>query len=62
MKTPLKSIAARIADHTHRVGAQFDPDVLQWPGGAVIALLLMFRAILMAALNDVLRSADVGTP
>lgn len=71
MTTPLTIIAARIAGHMLCIGAQFDPDRLQWPRGAVIALPHMFRATAIAALDppkpfkselDVIGSPDEGPP
>jgi len=40
MKEQIESYAARIAARLSNVGAQIDPDVLQLPGGSVIATLL----------------------
>jgi hypothetical protein len=44
MNTHLKIIASQIAGPMQQIGAQFDPEVLQWLGGSVIALLLLFRS------------------
>jgi hypothetical protein len=52
MKAPVKIIASRIADLMRQIGAQFDPEVLQWPGGSVIALLLLFRTTVTAAFDS----------
>jgi hypothetical protein len=40
MKTQIESWAAWILVRIQIVTANLDPDVLQWPGGIVIALLL----------------------
>jgi len=40
MKTQITSWAAWILVRIHIVTATLDPEVLQWPGGIVIALLL----------------------
>lgn len=52
METHLKYITAQIAAPMHSIGAQFDPEVLQWPSASVIALLLLFRATVIAALES----------
>jgi hypothetical protein len=40
MMQELESYAARIATRIQTVGAEVDPDILQLPGGSVIATLL----------------------
>jgi hypothetical protein len=40
----LESCAARIAAHIQHVGAEVDPDILQLPGGSIIATLLWLYA------------------
>lgn len=40
MKDQLKSYAGRIAAGLQNVGASMDPEILQLPGGSVIATLL----------------------
>jgi hypothetical protein len=40
MKEQLESYAARIAAQIQTVGAEVDPDILQLPGGSVIATIL----------------------
>ena len=52
MKTPLKIIASQIVGLIQLIGAQFDPEVLQWPGGSVIALLLLIRTTVTAAFDS----------
>jgi hypothetical protein len=37
----LKSLPMWIAGKLQILGAMFDPEVLQWPGGTVIALILL---------------------
>jgi hypothetical protein len=43
MKADLEIIEAWIAAIVQQIGARIDPEVLQWPGGLFIALLLLFR-------------------
>lgn len=40
MKDQLQSYAARIAARIHHVGTEVDPEILQLPGGSIIATLL----------------------
>jgi hypothetical protein len=40
MMQELESYAARIATRIQSVGAEVDPEILQLPGGSVIATLL----------------------
>jgi len=40
MKEQFESYAARIAARIQNVGADVDPEILQLPGGSVIATLL----------------------
>ncbi len=40
MKEQLESYAARIAAQIQHVGTEVDPEILQLPGGSVIATLL----------------------
>ena len=40
MMEQIESYAARIAVRIQNVGAEVDPDILQLPGGSVIATLL----------------------
>lgn len=44
MKEQLQSCAARIAAGIHNVSSDMDPEVLQLPGGSVIATLLWLYA------------------
>ena len=44
MKAQLESYAARIAAGIRNVGADVDPEILQLPGGSVIATLLWLYA------------------
>jgi hypothetical protein len=44
MKEQLESYAARIAVQIQHVGADVDPEILQLPGGSVIATLLWLYA------------------
>jgi len=45
MKTQLESWAAWILVRIQIITANLDPEVLQWPGGSVIALLLWLYVI-----------------
>jgi hypothetical protein len=45
----LQSCATWIAGKLHSLGAMFDPEVLQWPGGIVIALFFFCIATLSLA-------------
>jgi hypothetical protein len=58
MEAILGTIANRIARLLQRAGAQVDLEVLQWPGGSLIALLLLIRAMTAAAF-DTRRLYDV---
>jgi hypothetical protein len=40
MREQLESCAARLAARLHIVSAEMDPEILQLPGGSVIATLL----------------------
>lgn len=44
MKEQFQSYAARVAMRLQNVGAQVDPDLLQLPGGSLIATLLWLYA------------------
>ena len=44
MKEQIESYAARLAARIQNVGADVDPDILQLPGGSVIATLLWLYA------------------
>jgi hypothetical protein len=44
MKEQIESYAARIAVRIQNAGADLDPDLLQLPGGSVIATLLWLYA------------------
>ena len=44
MKQQIECYAARIAMRIHSVGAQVDPEILQLPGGSVIATLMWLYA------------------
>jgi hypothetical protein len=44
MKEQLESYAARIALRIRNVGANVDPEILQLPGGSVIATILWLYA------------------
>ena len=44
MKEQIESYAARIAASLQTVSADMDPDILQLPGGSVIATLLWLYA------------------
>jgi len=44
MKEQLESCAARIAARIQNVGSDMDPELLQLPGGSVIATLLWLYA------------------
>jgi hypothetical protein len=44
MKLQLQSYAGRIAAGLHRAGAEVDPEILQLPGGSVVATLLWLYA------------------
>jgi hypothetical protein len=44
MKEQLESYAARIAARIQNVGADVDPEILQLPGGSVIATILWLYA------------------
>jgi hypothetical protein len=48
MKQLIESSAAWIAAKLQIVGANFDPGVLQWPGGSLLAILLCVYATLAA--------------
>jgi hypothetical protein len=52
MQATLGSISNRIAGLLQQAGAEFDPEVLQWPGGSLIALLLLIRAMTTAAFGS----------
>jgi hypothetical protein len=45
----LKSYSAWIVGKIQSLGAMFDPEVLQWPGGAVIALFFLCCATVSLA-------------
>jgi hypothetical protein len=49
MKQQTESLAAWIAAKIQIVGANFDPAVLQWPGGSLIATFLWLYAMVMVA-------------
>lgn len=44
MKEQLESYAARIAAQIQHMGADVDPEILQLPGGSVIATILWLYA------------------
>lgn len=44
MMNRLQTYAARLAVRMHGVGADVDPEILQLPGGSVIATLLWLYA------------------
>lgn len=44
MKEQLESYAARIAARIQHVSADMDPEILQLPGGSIIAALLWLYA------------------
>jgi hypothetical protein len=52
MKQPPESCTAWIAAKIQMMGANFDPAVLQWPGGSFLAILLWVYATLAAAWVD----------
>jgi hypothetical protein len=52
MKETLECIANRAVLLCQQAGAQVGPEVLQWPGGSFIALLLLIRAMTTAAANS----------
>jgi hypothetical protein len=45
----LQGWATWIVDKLKNLGALFDPEVLQWPGGTVIALVLIVSATVSLA-------------
>ena len=45
----LKSYATWIVDKLQILGATFDPEILQWPGGTVIALVVWGYTIVSLA-------------
>jgi hypothetical protein len=49
MKDFLESGTAWITAHVQSLGADFDPEILSWPGGSLIAALLWFYARITAA-------------
>jgi hypothetical protein len=49
MKQQFQSLAAWIAAKIQIVGANFDPAVLQWPGGSLIATFLWLYATVTVA-------------
>lgn len=51
MNETLEFIADRIVGLCQQAGAQVDLEVLQWPGGSFIALLLLIRATLPFAVS-----------
>jgi hypothetical protein len=44
MKT-LRIVGWRIATLMQQVGVHIDPELLQWPGASLIALLFVFRSM-----------------
>jgi hypothetical protein len=46
-----RSWVSSIVGHLQSLGAMFDPETLQWPGGIVIALILFCCATLSLALG-----------
>jgi len=44
MKAQWESYAARLAAGLHHVGADMDPEILQLPGGSVIATVMWLYA------------------
>jgi hypothetical protein len=52
MNKILELIVNRIVGLCQQAGAQDDPEVLQWPGGSVIALLLLIRAMTTAVVTS----------
>jgi hypothetical protein len=55
MKEQLESYAAWVATRIQNVGADFDPEVLSWPGGSLIATFLWVYARGTTALKFVAR-------
>jgi hypothetical protein len=51
MKEQFESYAARIAAQIQHVSAEVDPEILQLPGGSVIATLLWLYAAGSSALR-----------
>ena len=49
MKQPIESWATWVAANIQIVGANFDPAVLQWPGGSLIAIFLWLYATVTVA-------------
>ncbi len=45
MRSQLESYAGRIAAGLQHVGAEVDPEILQLPGGSVVATLLWLYAL-----------------
>jgi hypothetical protein len=52
MNETLEFIANRIVGVCQQAGAQVDLEVLQWPGGSFIALLLLIRAMTTAVVTS----------
>jgi hypothetical protein len=60
LKEQLESCVALIAIYIQEVGASFDPDVLQWPGGLFIATILWLCAIGTGAFRRRQRHGSIG--
>jgi hypothetical protein len=45
----LKSLSSWVVGKLQGFGAMFDPEVLQWPGGAIIAVFFLCYATLSLA-------------
>jgi hypothetical protein len=52
MKSAMGVIANRAAVCLQQTGAQVDPEVLQCPGGTLIVLLVLIRAVTTAAYDS----------
>jgi hypothetical protein len=51
MKSALSIVANRIAVCFQQTATQVDLEVLQWPGGSFIALMLLVRRVATAAFH-----------